>query len=174
MAPVVSPNVGQQGKSMEEIVEERKRNRLPEKMYELIRSVLVAFEYDEGKVADVTRHILNSDADVALEDCVPMKAWFGMCANKFEEKEEVAKELIKILTDSQVTGEKGKTTAQKAAARMSEEYKKLVAKRIRYCRLKQNCRVLEEAMEMRANIAQTKNKNLREGMHPSSYVNINR
>ena len=168
MGDIVRPNVG---KSMEAIVNERrKKSRLPVHMASLIESLLVEFKFDESRTADVAKHVLDSDVDVALEDSVPMKVFFGMCANKYEEKEEAAAEKIRILIESGMNSS-DKITVQKGRAKSTPQYKELAAKKIRYHRMKSDCRTLEKAMEMRKDIAQTKSANYRLGLQQPNQSN---
>ena len=167
----VRPNTGT--KSVEDIINEKKRkSTLPNDMYELIQSVLAEFQYDPRKIVDLTRYVLDANIDMALEDCVPMKVFFGLCGNKFEEKEDWISDKIKIMLESGLRDDKKTIAAQKGEIRGTKEYKKLVASKLRFTRLKKNCRTLESAMEMRMHIAQTKSANYRQAMSPSAYTNI--
>jgi len=166
---ILKPNVG---KSMEDIISERKKqSHLPVQMYTLIKSVLDEFKYDGKHTADITRYILDSNVDMALEDCVPMKVFFGMCGNKFEQKEDAAAEKLKIILESGLTDQKQKITVQKGRIKNSKEYKKAIALKLTYSKLKKDCRTLEYAMEMRMEIARTRSANHRQAMSPSAYLN---
>lgn len=134
---------------------------LPESIVSLLRSVLSEFKFREKQVVDVTRHFLDVSTDVALEDSVPMKAFFGLSANYFEQKEEAADEKIKMILDAGIRSSSEKVTAQKAKVRNSQEYKKLIARKLYYRKLKKDARTLEESMKLRLSMAQTKSANLR-------------
>lgn len=166
---VVKPNTGED--FMEKQCEGVKNQTLPGDMYALITDLLIKFNYDEGKSHDVAKYILDADVDMALVDCVPMKSFFGMCANKFEEKEDWTNEKIKIMVESGLSDSKEKITVQKGKVKSSPEYRKLLAKKVRYARRKKDCRVLEGAMEMRLSMAQSRGANYRSGMAPGTYQN---
>jgi len=169
----VRPNTGF---NMQKAFEDRIAvNALPKSMYDLIASMLKEFRFEPRKAQDVSRYILGSNVDMALEDCVPMKTFFGMCGNKYEEKYDAVSEQIKIMLEGGVqSSSKEKITAQKGRIKNSKEYKNLVARKIYYARMKRDCRTLEDAMEMRMSIAQTKSANYRTGMTPGVYTNISR
>jgi len=166
---IVRPNTGES--FTEKQYNDSKNKALPKDMYLLITDLLKEFNYDEGRSHDVAKYVLDSDVDMALVDCVPMKAFFGMCANKYEEKEDWANEKLKIKVDSGVSNNKEKVTVQKGKVKSSAEYKMLIAKKIRYRHLKKDCRVLEEAMQMRLSMAQSRGANYRTGMTPGAYLN---
>jgi len=169
----VSPNVG--FSMQNEFNQRRAAAQLPKSMHDLIHGMLKEFEFDVKRTHDVSRYILGANVDMALEDCVPLKAFFGMCANKYEEKHDAIAEEIKIMLEGGVqSSSKEKVTAQKGRIKNSKKYRILMAKKIRYARMRRDCRTLEDAMEMRMSIAQTKSANYRIGMTPGAYTNISR
>lgn len=166
----VHPNRGTN--ELENRFNDLKKKELPRPIYTLIHDLLKEFMYEPGKVHDVSSHILNGDIDSALEDCVPMKVFFGMCANNFEEKEEWIDEKIKNMIDTGVVNgsDDDKITIKKGRIKTDPRYLQMVARRVRYRKLKKHCRVLEQAMEMRRDITQSKSANYRFGLS-GPYVN---
>lgn len=149
-----------------------KKSSLPQSMYDLIRDMLSEFKFDGQRAADVAQYVLGADIDMALEDCVPMKVFFGMVGNKYEEKQDAVAEQIKILLEGGVQDSKVKVTTQKGRIKSTKRYSQLMAKKLHYARLRRDCRVLEAAMEMRRDTAQTRSANYRTGMAPGSYTNV--
>jgi len=155
----IRPNVGNE----EDPLKKRIRTRLPNEMRQLIKNVLSQFKWNEKDTLDLTRYIIDSDVDQALEDSIPMKAFFGMLGNKYEQREEAIDHLMKTMIEKG-TGGKEKVTQQKGILKDTGKYKELLKKKLFYTRLKRDCRTLEKTMEMRKDLAQTRSANYRTGI----------
>lgn len=165
----VRPNTGLKNPDpLQALMEKRKGKSLPILIQGLLAELLTAFEYDEGKKVNVLQHVVDADIDTALGDVVAMKTFFGMYGNKFEQKEDAVDELIRRQADVELQ-KGGKVTEKKAKARQSSEYKELIKKKLRYAKMRRDCRVLEKAMEMRLEVARSKSANMRFEMQPGIF-----
>lgn len=154
----IKPNVG---RSMEDIIKERKEVECNDELAARIHRVFSQFQYDTNKIMDVAKILLDSDVDRGLIESIPERAFFGVCANSFEEKKEIVEEAMKAMMGAGITETDEKLTTKRARVTASKKYMDLIKMKLRYQRLEKDCRVLEEAMKMRKEVAQTRSANIR-------------
>jgi len=139
---------------MKKIAERKKI--LSSKTIECMHDLFSNFEYDLNKTMDLSIHVLDTDEDTALEDSIPMHAFFVLCKANAETKEDTISEKLKIIEGGAIQNKDKKITQQKGEIRQTEEYKNWQILMLRYRKIGRNCEGMMKNMEMRLNSSQTR------------------